>query len=88
VEVLTPYLAAQLGGRGITANSLSPGAIDTEMNAGWIRSEEGRQQAMAQAAVKRVSMPDDIADVAAFLASDASRWVTGQRLEASGGAHL
>jgi NAD(P)-dependent dehydrogenase (short-subunit alcohol dehydrogenase family) len=88
VEVLTPYLAAQLGGRGITVNSLSPGATDTEMNAAWIRSEEGRRQAMANVAIPRVGMPDDIADVAAFLASDASRWVTGQRLEASGGAHL
>lgn len=88
VDVLTQYLAVVLGERGITVNSIAPGAIDTDLNAGWLRSEEGRSQTMAISAIKRIGMPDDIADVASFLASDDSRWVTGQRIEASGGAHL
>nr|MBA3922624.1 SDR family oxidoreductase [Nostocaceae cyanobacterium] len=77
-----------LGSRGITVNTLAPGAIDTDLNAGWLRSEEGRAQTMAISAIKRIGVPDDIADVASFLASDDSRWVTGQRIEVSGGAHL
>lgn len=88
VNVLTQYLAVVLGERGITVNTIAPGAIDTDLNAGWLRSEEGRSQIMAISAIKRIGMPDDIADVASFLASDQSRWVTGQRIEASGGAHL
>lgn len=88
VDVLTQYLAVVLGERGITVNTIAPGAIDTDLNAGWLRSEEGQKQTMATSAIKRIGMPDDIADVASFLASDDSRWVTGQRIEASGGAHL
>lgn len=88
VNVLTQYLAVVLGERGITVNTIAPGAIDTDLNAGWLRSEEGRSQIMAISAIKRIGMPDDIADVASFLASDQSRWFTGQRIEASGGAHL
>ncbi|MCC5639164.1 SDR family oxidoreductase [Nostoc sp. CHAB 5844] len=88
VNVLTQYLAAALGERGITVNTIAPGAIDTDLNAGWLRSEEGQQQTMAISAIKRIGMPDDIADVVSFLASEDSRWVTGQRIEASGGAHL
>jgi 3-oxoacyl-[acyl-carrier protein] reductase len=88
VNVLTQNLALLLGERGITVNTVAPGAIDTDLNASWLRSEEGRQQTVAIAALKRVGMPDDIADVVAFLASEDSRWVTGQRIEASGGAHL
>lgn len=69
-------------------NTIAPGAIDTDLNAGWLRSEEGRSQTIATSAFKRIGMPDDVADVASFLASDDSRWITGQRIEASGGAHL
>jgi 3-oxoacyl-[acyl-carrier protein] reductase len=88
VDVLTQHLAVVLGERGITVNTIAPGAIDTDLNAGWLRSEEGRSQTMAISAIKRIGMPDDIADVVSFLASDDSRWVTGQWIEASGGAHL
>jgi NAD(P)-dependent dehydrogenase (short-subunit alcohol dehydrogenase family) len=88
VNVLTQNLAASLGERGITVNTVAPGAIDTDLNASWLRSDEGRQQTTAIAALKRIGMPDDIADVVSFLASEDSRWVMGQRLEASGGAHL
>ncbi|MFB2898270.1 SDR family oxidoreductase [Aerosakkonemataceae cyanobacterium BLCC-F50] len=88
VNVLTQNLAALLGERGITVNTLAPGAIDTDLNADWLRSEEGKQQTIAITAIKRIGMPDDIADAVSFLASEDSRWVTGQRIEASGGAHL
>lgn len=88
VNVFTQYFAALLGPRHITVNTLAPGAIDTDLNADWIRSEAGRQQVIAVSALKRVGMPEDIADAVAFLASDDSRWITGQRIEASGGAHL
>lgn len=88
VEVLTQYLAAVLGLRGITVNTLAPGAINTDLNASWLRSEEGQLQTMAISAIKRIGLPADVADVASFLASDDSRWVTGQRIEVSGGAHL
>lgn len=88
INVLTQNLAASLGARGITVNTLAPGAIDTDLNAGWLRSEEGKAQTLATSAIKRIGMPDDIADAASFLASNDSRWVTGQRIEASGGAHL
>lgn len=88
VNVLTQNLAALLGERGITVNTLAPGAIDTDLNASWLRSEAGQQQTLAISAIKRIGMPDDIADAVSFLASEDSRWVTGQRIEVSGGAHL
>lgn len=88
VEALTQHLAAELGIRGITVNTLAPGAIDTDLTADWLGSEAGRSQTIAISAIKRIGAPDDIADVASFLTSDDSRWITGQRIEVSGGAHL
>ena len=88
VDVMTRYYAALLGEKEITVNTLAPGAIDTDLNAHWLRSEEGRNQTIAASAIKRVGVAEDIADAAAFLASPDSRWVTDQRIEASGGARL
>ncbi|MCB9671089.1 MAG: SDR family oxidoreductase [Alphaproteobacteria bacterium] len=84
---LTGVLAKQLGARGITVNMLAPGAIDTDMNP-WLKTPEGIAAMRGMTALDRVGHAEDIADVAAFLASDDSRWVTGQRIEASGGQHL
>jgi len=87
INNLTLTLAQQLGKRGITVNSLAPGVTDTRINAPWL-NDDARRYISSQTALGRVGMPEDIARVAAFLASDDSRWVTGQFIEASGGLRL
>ncbi len=87
VDVYTRNFAALLGPRGITVNSLAPGATDTDMS-GWLRTEEGAATARGAQALPRIGRPADIADVAAFLASDDARWITGTVVEASGGWRL
>jgi NAD(P)-dependent dehydrogenase (short-subunit alcohol dehydrogenase family) len=88
IDVMTRVLAQELGLRGITVNAIAPGAIDTDMNADWLRSEAGRTMLMSRQALKQVAVPQDIADAIAFLAGPDSRWITGQRIEASGGSSL
>jgi 3-oxoacyl-[acyl-carrier protein] reductase len=88
IDVMTRILAQELGARGITVNAIAPGAIDTDMNASWIRSDEGRKMIMGRQAIKQVGTPPEIADAIAFLAGPDSRWVTAQRIEASGGSSL
>ncbi|TDC78171.1 SDR family oxidoreductase, partial [Streptomyces hainanensis] len=89
LDQLTPALARELGPRGITVNSVAPGAIDTDMNASWLRSSaEAREATARQSPLGRIGMPADVADIAGFLASDDSRWVTGQWIDATGGALL
>ncbi|MFN3199456.1 MAG: SDR family oxidoreductase [Bradymonadia bacterium] len=87
VDTMTQVLAQHLGKRGITVNTLAPGAIDTDMNP-WLKTEDGIGFMRSVTALDRVGHAEDIADVAAFLASDDSRWVTAQRIEASGGMRL
>ncbi|MFC6665910.1 SDR family NAD(P)-dependent oxidoreductase [Deinococcus radiopugnans] len=89
IDALTHTLAQQLGPRGITVNAVAPGVVDTNINADWLQNNpEAQQYVGSQAALGRVAQPNDIADVVAFLASDSGRWITGQTIVATGGAHL
>lgn len=89
LDNFTLNLAKQLGPRGITVNSVAPGIIDTDTNAGWLRGNpEAEAQAAALAALGRIGQPEDVADVVAFLASDDARWVTGRVVDVTGGSQL
>jgi 3-oxoacyl-[acyl-carrier protein] reductase len=89
IDVFTATLAKELGPRGITVNAVNPGAIDTDLNAWWLRSnEEARAAVAARSPLARVGVPGDVAGVVAFLVSDDAGWVTGQLLDATGGALL
>jgi 3-oxoacyl-[acyl-carrier protein] reductase len=88
IDVLSRTLAQQLGPRGITVNSVDAGTIDTDTGA-WVDSSPGlRAQVTSTIALGRMGEAGDVADVVAFLASDDSRWITGQSIEASGGQWL
>ncbi|WP_268957763.1 SDR family oxidoreductase [Ruania zhangjianzhongii] len=86
VDAFTRALAKQLGPRGITVNAVAPGPVDTEMNAGWL--DAAREMVAGLSPLGRVAEARDVADIVAFLASQDSRWVTGQHVDASGGALL
>lgn len=89
IEVLSRYLAKELGSRGIAVNVVAPGAIETDFGGGRVRDNKDlNQQIAANTALGRVGLPDDIGGVVAFLCSDDARWVNGQRIEVSGGIHL
>jgi NAD(P)-dependent dehydrogenase (short-subunit alcohol dehydrogenase family) len=88
IDTLTRYLAAELGERGIRVNAIAPGAIDTEMAADFVGTDEGKAAAKGMQALKRIGQPDDIAGVAGFLAGPDSGWVTGQVIDVSGGSRL
>lgn len=88
LNTLSLLLAAQLGARGITVNSLAPGVTDTDMNAEWLQNSEAQQAISEMTALGRVGVARDISNVVAFLASPDSGWLTGQYLEASGGLRL
>jgi 3-oxoacyl-[acyl-carrier protein] reductase len=88
IDTLTRYLAAELGERGIRVNAIAPGAIDTEMAAGFVGTDEGKAAVQGMQALKRIGQPEDIAGVAGFLAGPDSGWVTGQVIDVSGGSKL
>lgn len=86
VEVLSRYLAKELGGRGITVNTVAPGAIETDFMGGAVRDNQDLNKTCADmTALGRVGVPDDIGPMIASLLSDNNRWVNAQRIEVSGG---
>ena len=86
VDAVTGVLARELGGNGIRVNSINPGLVQTEgTHSAGIIGSEFETHAIAETPLARSGKPDDIAPIAVFLASDDSRWLTGETLLASGG---
>jgi 3-oxoacyl-[acyl-carrier protein] reductase len=89
IDVMTRVLAAELGPRGIRVNVLAPGSTRTDMNSEKSgKTKEEEKQEIALTALRRIGESEDIADAAAFLATDDARWVTGTWLDVSGGIRL
>jgi NAD(P)-dependent dehydrogenase (short-subunit alcohol dehydrogenase family) len=89
VEVLTRYLAKELGPRGIAVNTVAPGAIETDFSGGMVRDNpEVNKRVAEMTALGRAGRPDDIGPMIAALLSDDNRWINGQRIEVSGGMAL
>jgi NAD(P)-dependent dehydrogenase (short-subunit alcohol dehydrogenase family) len=89
IDVLTRVQALELGPRGITVNAIAPGAVATDFGDGFIRDDAELQEAIvAMTALGRVGQPDDVGAAIAALVTSRSRWVTGQRIEVSGGTRL
>jgi 3-oxoacyl-[acyl-carrier protein] reductase len=87
LETLVRNWAAILGPHGIRVNAVAPGVIDTDMS-NFTKTEAGREVALGMQALKRIGKPEDVADVVAFLASDAARWITGASIPVDGGSKL
>jgi NAD(P)-dependent dehydrogenase (short-subunit alcohol dehydrogenase family) len=89
IEVLSHYLAKELGPRGIAVNVVAPGAIETDFGGGAVRDNPALNDFVAsQTALGRVGQPDDIGGVIASLLSADNRWINAQRIEASGGMFI
>jgi NAD(P)-dependent dehydrogenase (short-subunit alcohol dehydrogenase family) len=86
VEILSVCMAKELGSRGITVNTVAPGAIETDFLGGAVRDmPELNKQFAGMSALGRVGVPDDIGPMIASLLGSDNRWITGQRIEVSGG---
>lgn len=89
IEVLTRYLAKELGSRGIAVNTVAPGAIETDFSGGMVRDNpEMNRMVAASTALGRAGVPDDIGPMIASLLSEDNRWINAQRIEVSGGTNL
>src|ERR1700678_2085367 len=89
VEILTRYLAKELGPRRITANVVAPGPIQTDFSGGMVRDNpEVNKMISAMTALGRPGVPEDVGPMIAALLSDENRWVNAQRIEVSGGLAL
>jgi len=84
VEQLTVIAAHELGGRGITVNTVSPGATDTDLLRG-VNSPEDIEMVRGMSPLGRLGQPEDVADVIGFLVGPDGRWMTAQNLRAGGG---
>jgi NAD(P)-dependent dehydrogenase (short-subunit alcohol dehydrogenase family) len=87
LETLVKNWAAILGPRGIRVNAVAPGVIETDMS-NFTKTEAGREITLGMQALKRLGKPEDVADVVAFVASDAARWITGASIPVDGGSKL
>jgi NAD(P)-dependent dehydrogenase (short-subunit alcohol dehydrogenase family) len=89
LEVLTRYMAAELGPRGITANVIAPGPVATDFSDGLLRDNpQVGERITSLTALGRTAVADDIGGAIASLLDGGNHWVTGQRIEVSGGIHL
>ena len=89
IETFTKYLAKELGARGITANVVAPGLIRTDFTRNvFERAPQVVEFIASQTALGRTGVPEDIGGVVAFLCTEEARWVTAQRIEASGGMFI
>ena len=89
IEVFTRYLAKELGALGIRANVVAPGPIETDFNNGAIRNNPQMKERLSSLSpLGRVGTPEDIGGVVAFLCSDESAWINGQRIEVAGGINV
>jgi NAD(P)-dependent dehydrogenase (short-subunit alcohol dehydrogenase family) len=89
LEVMTRYLAVELGPRRIAVNTIAPGAIETDFGGGTVRDDPKLNALIAgQTALGRVGLPEDIGGAITALLDDGNRWVNAQRIEVSGGIHV
>jgi NAD(P)-dependent dehydrogenase (short-subunit alcohol dehydrogenase family) len=89
IEVLSVYLAKELGGRGIAVNTVAPGAIETDFLGGAVRDTlDLNKQFADMIALGRVGVPDDIGPMIASLLGEENRWINAQRIEVSGGQNI
>ena len=89
IETFTKYLAKELGAKGIGANVVAPGPVETDFNNGAIRNNPQLKSMLgAMSPLGRVGAADDIGSVVAFLCTDDARWINGQRIEVSGGINV
>jgi NAD(P)-dependent dehydrogenase (short-subunit alcohol dehydrogenase family) len=89
IETLTLYMAKEFGSRGVTANCVAPGAIETDFLGGAVRDTPDFNKHIASTtALGRVGLPDDVGPMVASLLGPDNRWITAQRIEVSGGQSL
>jgi NAD(P)-dependent dehydrogenase (short-subunit alcohol dehydrogenase family) len=89
VEILTVYMAKELGARGIAVNTVAPGAVETDFLGGYVRDTPDANRAFAEMiALGRVGAPDDIGPMIASLLGEENRWINAQRIEVSGGQNI
>lgn len=89
IEVLTRYMAKELGPRRIAVNAVAPGAVETDFRGGAVRDNPQMNAMIAsQTALGRVGLPDDIGAMVASLLSPENAWINAQRIEVSGGQSL
>lgn len=89
LETLSVYMAKELGSRGITVNTIAPGAIETDFGGGYVRdTPEVNEELAAMTALGRVGLPDDVGGAAAAILDDDAGWINAQRIEVSGGQGL